>query len=130
MLGRCTLTLIALVLGATGCTFMARSPERYRDDTEALLQTRAAAIKSCYNEARKSFPTTEGRVTVRFTVERETGKIAGAAVDEGQTTAPPALHECVLEALDGLALSPPDDREGQATFVWEFHAPPESAPAT
>jgi hypothetical protein len=120
MLKRSLITTFALLAGAAGCSFVARGPEQYRDDAQALLETKQPAIKECYDAALKGHPTTEGRITVRFTVQNETGKIVSPNVDEAQTTAPPALRECVLKALNGLVLTPPDAQDGQATFVWEF----------
>jgi hypothetical protein len=121
----------ALLAGAVGCSLTARGPEQYRDDTQALLETRRPAIKECYDAALKSSPTSEGRVTVRFTLASETGKIVDAKVDETSSTAPEAVRGCVLKVLDGLVLSPPDDQDGHATFVWEFRvAPPTARPPT
>jgi hypothetical protein len=116
-----------LLAGAVGCSSMARGPEQYRDDTQALLDTRQPALKECYDAALKSRPTSEGSVKVRFTVASETGRIVNAKVDEASSTAPEAVRECVLRALDGLAVTPPDEQDGHATFVWEFRVKP--APA-
>jgi hypothetical protein len=30
------------------------------------------------------------------------------------------LSQCVLRAMDGVALNPPDKKEAQATFSWNF----------
>jgi hypothetical protein len=120
-----------LLSGLMGCSQMARGPEQYRDDTQALIETRRPAIKECYDAALKSSPTSEGRVTVRFTLASETGRLVEAKVDEASSTAPPAVRECILRALDGLVLSPADDQDGHATFVWEFRvAPPPANPST
>jgi hypothetical protein len=109
-----------LLAGAMGCSLPARGPEQYRDDTQALLDTRRSAIKECYDAALKSSPTSEGTVTVRFTVASETGKLVNTKVDETSSTAPEAMRECVVRALDGLVFTPPDEHDGEATFVWEF----------
>jgi hypothetical protein len=37
-----------------------------------------------------------------------------------ESTAAPELGQCIVSALEGLQLDPPDEREGDATFVWEF----------
>ena len=116
-----------LLLGAMGCASTARGPEQYRDDTQALLEAKRPAIKQCYDDALKSFPTSGGRVTVRFTLASATGIVVDAKVDEADSTAPHAVRACVLRALDDLVLTPPDDQDGHATFVWEFRATP--APA-
>jgi len=122
--------LFAIAAAATtaACSMRTRAPDEYRDDTQALLETKRAEIKTCYDAALKGFPTTGGTVTVRFVVESETGKVASASVDEGRSTAPPQLRDCVLRAMDGLVLTPGDGNEGQATFTWEFR--PATTPAT
>jgi hypothetical protein len=127
------LVAIAVAAGATACSMRTRAPDEYRDDTQALVETKRPEIKSCYDSALKSFPTTGGSVTVRFVVQSETGKVVSASVDEARSTAPPALRECVLRAIDGLVLAPGDGNEGQATFVWQFRPAAASAspvPAT
>ena len=127
---RSMLGLVVLGVATSACSITARSPDQYRDDTQALLQTRREQIGSCYDVALKTYPTSAGRVTVRFTVEEDTGKITSLAIDDAASSAPPALRECVLRALGGLALAPPDARPGDATFVWEFSPSPAPTPAT
>jgi len=102
-----------------GCQFYARSADDYRKATRDLLETKNADIKSCYDAQLKTNPTQTGKVVVHFTVEKETGKIKGPAVD-GSSTAPAELGACVVRAIDGLTLDPPDKRDGDATFSWEF----------
>lgn len=104
---------------AAGCQFHARGPEDYRDATRAVIETRSTQIKSCYDEVLKQDKAASGTVVVHFTVMEETGAITGAEVTP-ESTAPPALGQCVVNALDGLALDPPDARQGDATFSWEF----------
>jgi hypothetical protein len=114
--------LPALLLGATACQFHARGPEDYEAETRALLETKNAELKSCYDQVLSQDKMAQGRVGVRFSVEPETGNIVNATVDPALTTAPEPLHQCVLNALNGLQLVPPDAREGQATFVFDFQA--------
>jgi hypothetical protein len=109
-----------LLAGSAGCSFNARSPEQYRDDTAALLQTKNTAIKTCYDGVLRSQPGSKGTVTVRFKVEEETGRIKDIAVDPARTTAPGPVAECVAKELNGLVLQPPDARDGSAIFAWEF----------
>jgi len=54
-------------------------------------------------------------------VQEETGQIINASLDKQRTTAPDTLSNCVVDAISGLALDPPDKRQGVATFVWEFN---------
>jgi hypothetical protein len=109
-----------------GCTFMARSPDKYRDDTSNLLSTKATELNTCYDNAVKTNPGIGGKVTVRFTVENKTGKILDVTADPARTTAPQPLIDCVVTSISGLVLSPPDQRTGDATFEYEFAR---SAPA-
>jgi hypothetical protein len=122
------LGLFALLASVTGCSFYARSPEDYRDATQALLDTKAQDIKVCYDAALKGEKELQGRVTVQFTVEAETGKIKDVKTDPAGTTAPETLSMCVTNAINGLALTPPDKRDGVATWVYDFSAQP-AAPA-
>jgi hypothetical protein len=46
------------------------------------------------------------------------------------TTAPEPLGQCVITAINGLTLDPPDERDGIASFVYEFKAAPAPAPAS
>jgi hypothetical protein len=125
------LSLLALGLSVAGCSFAARSPEMYRDDTRAVLETKNEQVKACYDELLKTNKDAQGTVTVKFTVTKDTGAFSNVAADPAGTTAPPELTQCVLNALQGLALTPGDKSEGQATFTYQFSAsaPPEAAPA-
>lgn len=114
------LSLLALAVAAAGCSVNIRSPEQYRDDTQALLETRNAAIKTCYDDALKTKTDLTGRVTVHFMVEKKTGKITNPAAVPAGTTAPEALTTCVVNSINGLVLTPPDDNDGDATFVYDF----------
>jgi hypothetical protein len=119
-----TLLLIAgSAVLLSGCSFAARSPEMYRDDTKAVLETKNNDIRACYDGVLKATPGAAGKVTVKFEVETEQGKIVNVAVDKPNTTAPDAVAECVTKSINGLGITPPDKRVGQATFVWEFAAP-------
>ncbi len=116
-----TLAALGVALAATtACQFHARSAEQYRDATQELLLSRQSQIQSCYDEALKQDKSAQGLVKVNFTVQKDTGSIVDAAVDPNGTTAPPALGECVVNALQGLALTPPDARDGLASFTYEF----------
>jgi hypothetical protein len=113
---------------AAACGGTARGLEAYRNDTSTLLETRSAQLQSCYGDALKTDPKLSGTVTVQFVVENKTGAITRPAVDRSQSTAPPVLGDCVVKAIDGLTLAPPDRNEGRATFVYEFK--PNMAPAS
>lgn len=113
------LPLIGILAFSSACEFHARGPDDYRNATRAVIETRSAQIQSCYDEVLKTDANAAGSVVVHFTVKEETGAIVGAEV-KPESTAAPAIGQCIVQALDGLKLDPPDEREGDATFVWEF----------
>ena len=116
------LLALTLCIGAlgTGCSFHARDAADYQKVTRELVESKGADIKGCYDSALKQDPKVAGTVVVKFTVQKETGKIANAKVDETASSAPANLGQCIVNALEGLALDPPDARDGDATFQWEF----------
>lgn len=122
------LAVVAPLLMSAGCSFYARSAEDYRSVTRELVETRNGDIKDCYDVALQTNETVNGTVVVNFMVEKKTGKIMNPVVDPS-STAPEELSQCVVQAVDGLQLDPPDAREGQATFTWKFEAKPVEAPA-
>jgi len=113
-------TGLVLMAGAlSACQFIARNPDDYRDATRAVLETRSAQIKTCYDDVLKQDKAAAGTVVVHFTVMEETGAITGPEITP-ESTAPAPLGQCIVNALDGLTLDPPDARQGDATFTWEF----------
>jgi hypothetical protein len=120
------LSLTALAL-ATGCSVAARSPDMYANDTKAVLEKKNEEIRSCYDGVLKSKPGTAGKVTVKFEVLTDSGKITNVSVDQANSTAGDEVAACVTKSIDGLVLTPADVRKGEGTWVYEFTAPP--APA-
>lgn len=110
---------VASLVGLFGCQFVARSPEEYRDATRQILESRSSQIQGCYDEVLKTDRNAKGSVVLHFTVTEETGVITGAEVLP-ESTAPSALSQCIVKAVEGLALNPPDQRKGDATFAWAF----------
>ena len=119
--------LLAASAVVPGCTCLARDAETYRAETRTLLETRNAAIKDCYDQALAADANLDGQVTVKFKVEKKTGKILNPEIDAGRTKAPEALSSCIVKAIDGLVLDPVDQRDGLATFSWSFKANPPKA---
>ena len=115
--------LVALLVVVGGCSGTARGLEAYRTDTQHLLESRSAQVQSCYDTALSSDGKAAGTVAVQFVVEKKTGVVTKATLDTKRTTAPQAVGDCVLKAVDGLKLDPPDRNEGRATFVYEFKPP-------
>lgn len=118
----------AALASLAACAGTSRGVAAYRTDTSALVESRSAQVKACYDDALKADASLAGTVTVQFVVEKQTGAIRQATVAADQRPAPPALGQCVVKALDGLVLAPPDRNEGRATFVYDFQPTP--APAT
>jgi len=107
----------------TGCSGAIRTAEPYRDDVAAVLESKNADVKACYDNALKTNKTLTGTVTVKFAVEMKTG-----VFKDIKTEGPAELGTCVSNALNGLVLAPGDANNGDATFVYEFAVG--SAPTT
>ena len=119
------LASVGALAALTGCSFAARSPEMYRDDTGKELAKKNEDIRACYDGVLKSTPTAGGKVVVKFDVkqdgEPDAGKIANVVVDKSGTTAPDPVADCVTKNIAGAGpLSPADKRLGQGTWAWDF----------
>jgi hypothetical protein len=120
------LVILACILGAIACG-TARSQAVYAADVSRLLETRNRDLQRCYEEVLKTQPAAAGIVTVKFLVLPSSGTIKDATIDRAQTTAPDVLDRCVLDAMVGLELAPPDRNEGRATFMYELKPSPAAA---
>lgn len=123
------LALLALTVGAVACSVNVRDPNAYAQDTQKVLESRNAAIKTCYDQALKTDTKVAGTVTVKFSVKADTGELTDIKVDAAGTTAPETLSQCVVTSIQGLKLVPPDDQEGLATFTWNFQVGGAAPPA-
>ena len=115
--------LAAVLASLAACGGKARKPDVYRADTQKLLDLRSPQLKSCYDQALASDAKLAGTVKVHFVVAKKTGVITEPKVDPA-STAPELLGRCVLQALEGLKLEPPDRNEGRATFEYTFQPEP------
>lgn len=115
---RLGLTLASLCL--VGCSFFARGPDAYRTAVRELLEQKRPDVQTCYKTSYEADAASQGRVVAKFLVEPKTGKVVKPEVVADGTTANEALKQCVLGALNGLTLTPPDQRTGDATFTWDF----------
>jgi hypothetical protein len=115
---RISLLLLLALSGSSACAL--RSPEMYRDDTRKLLSTKQPVLAACYDAELQTHADAAGKVIVHFTVERDTGRVLNPKIDDLLSTPNRTLRGCVLDAMRGLLLAPPDDRNGDATFTWEF----------
>jgi len=111
-------------LAAIGCGGAIRVGDAYRDDTAKLLTAQAnPRIHDCFDGMVKTTPgpkALQGTTTVHFIVAKDTGVITNATVVPESTTAQPPVAQCVVSALQGLKLDPPDGVDGDATYTWEF----------
>lgn len=123
------LVAASLSVASVACSFAARSPEMYRDEVKVALEKKNADIQACYDGVLKGTPGVQGKVTIKFDVETEKGQVTNVSLDAANTTAPPAVAECVTKNVGGVAIAPPDARKGEASWVYEFAAPPPPAPA-
>jgi hypothetical protein len=116
--------LSLLALAAVGCGGAIRVGDAYRDDTAKLITAQAnPRIHDCFDGMVKTTPgpkSLQGTTTVHFIVAKETGIITNATVVPESTTAQPPVAQCVVAALQGLKLDPPDGVDGDATYTWEF----------
>jgi hypothetical protein len=64
-------------------------------------------------------------VTVKFKVEKKTGKILDVAVDPARRRRRRSSASASSRPIDGLTLDPVDQRDGLATFRWTFKANPQ-----
>ena len=104
---------------SVGCQSYARSPADYESATRDALETRNHDLMLCYDKVLRANGSAEGTVEVHFTVAEETGIFYNVKVLPS-STAPPELGQCIVDAVDGLAIDPPDERKGDATFAWKF----------
>jgi hypothetical protein len=114
--------LVSIVALMSGCSFLARDTATYERDTSALLDTRQAELERCYTSALTRNPELVGKLTVTFTVAKQTGKLTQLSWDRNRTTVDDTLATCVVGALAGLTLAEPDRRDGQATFSFAFRS--------
>ena len=119
-MNKSALLAFAALSAVAGCSFAARSPDMFRDDTKKLFETKHNEMKACYDGVLKGTPGAAGKVTVHFTWEKSTGALQNPAVDPAATTAPAPVQECVTKHLGGLVMNPADAREGQGTWAFDF----------
>ena len=112
---------LAVIAISGACAATKRSPEAYRNDTRKVLDTRTGKIAVCYDQILSKEERVGGTVTIDFVVEKKTGKFTSAKVVPASSGAPEPIVTCILDAMKGLALEPPDGNEGHATFVFDLH---------
>lgn len=113
-------SLIGIALASTACSHVGRDTAAYERDTSALLDTRAQELRACYDAELARNRDLVGKLTVKFRVEKGTGKLVALEWDRNRSTVSEALATCVVSALRGLELDEPDRREGIATYTYAF----------
>src|SRR5579884_3485256 len=111
-------------LASVACGGAIRVGDAYRDDTAKLLQAQTnPKIQGCFQSLVRATPNPQslaGSTTVHFVVAKETGVITNPTIVAGATTTQEPVNQCVLAALNGTKLDPPDNVDGDATFAWQF----------
>jgi hypothetical protein len=112
----------SMLAAGTGCNggFSLRSPDQYGKDSQALIDGKKAEMQACYDGVLKTTPGAAGKVTVKFTWEKSSGKIMNVAADPAGSTAPAPVQECVVKSLQGLVLNPGDAKQGDGTWSVDF----------
>lgn len=113
-------SIVIACLALSACSFYARGPDSYREAVRGLLETKRPDVEACYKRSYEADQSAQGRVVAKFEVEPKSGKVINPSIVPEGTTANDALKQCVLTSLEGLTLTPPDQRKGEATFTWEF----------
>ncbi len=115
-----TLLIIGAVslVATVGCAH--RDEKMWNDDVSKVFQSKQGDMQSCYDNVLKTDPKAAGSVAVAFEVETEGGKIQNVVVEKGSSTAPEPVQQCVTNALQGLVVSPPDNRLGQGKWTFQF----------
>ena len=94
-------------------------------DVARLVRTRDAQFRACYEAARARRPTLQGRVNMRFVVQRD-GSLA--QVDVAGLPEAPEVGACIRGHLTALRLPRPES--GTLTFNTGMNfSPPPAAPA-
>lgn len=117
------LACLVSALALAACAH-ARTAAEYSADTNTALAAHDSDIKSCYDKVLATTPKAAGHVSIKFAVEPKTGKIVDPTIDAAKTTAPQDVSQCVLGAVSTAAITPGDRNRGEATWSWDFNAPP------
>jgi hypothetical protein len=88
---------------------------------QRIVRQNFGRFRACYHDALRSRPTEQGRVTIRFVIDR-TGRVASAG-DGGSDIGDPSLVACVARAFENLGFPQPDG--SVVTVVYPIHFSPE-----
>jgi hypothetical protein len=88
---------------------------------QRIVRQNFGRFSFCYQNGLKTNPNLEGRVTVKFVINRE-GAVQLAA-DGGSDIPDAGVRQCVVSAFTGLSFPPPDN--GMVTVVYPLMFTPE-----
>ncbi len=110
---------LGFVVALSACAATKRSNAAYRADTQRLIEARRGQLEACYASVLEKDAAAGGLVTVLVNVERKTGTTKITAIPD-HSSAPQPVTMCVLGALAGIQLAPPDANEGRGTFAFDL----------
>ncbi len=76
-----------------------------KEAIRAVVRSRIADVRGCYNETLVNDPTAQGRLVVQFTIDPE-GQVSAAAVTQNELPTD-AVGRCVVEAVKRWAFPKP-----------------------
>ena len=120
--GRAPAVWLVVLSALTASACVVRDLDAYRLDIRRLLEARRPIVQACYEAELQTQRKAAGRVVVRFKVERGRGRLVDPRLDDALSTPDRTLRGCVLDSLHDLVLHPPEERDGDATFIWEFRS--------
>lgn len=88
---------------------------------QAVVRERFRGYRTCYEQGLRRDVTLEGRVTVRFDIERD-GKVARASTKSFDIP-DVRVRACVRKAFEGLVFPPPADGIVTVTYPIMFSLP-------
>jgi hypothetical protein len=99
-----TALFLAVAATGAGCTAMLLGPN-FRGNLQQKMATAQAPLTDCYAQALARNRRAHGAMTVKFTVQPNTGIFAGTMVSATQIK-DPEFDRCVTTVIGALHLSP------------------------
>jgi hypothetical protein len=95
---------------------------------QKIVKDNRAAVRECYDKARKDLPSLQGDMIIHFVLDPE-GKVKLAELNQERSTlkAPPVV-ECAIKVLKGIRF-PPSSRGMESTVNYPFNFTPSGPPA-
>jgi TonB family protein len=82
-----------------------------------MIQTRATAIRACYEHELRSNPTLQGAIRITLTIQ-ESGSVTGVRVVDN-TMGNDAVGACLVRVISGFRFNP-GPTDGSVTYVFPF----------